>query len=81
MSIEIKVALWRFLRVFIASFVVGASVVLTQANEIMFINFENIWKLLIVPACLAGSTAGISALGKLLREYFMDKEWVSKLPF
>jgi hypothetical protein len=81
MSIEIKTTLWRFLRVFVASFAVGASVVLSQANETMFITWESLWKLLVVPACLAGSTAGVSALGKLLREYFGDKEWVSKLPF
>jgi hypothetical protein len=80
-NIEIKTTLIRFARVFVASFVVGASVILSQANQEMFINWESFWKSLIVPACLAGATAGISAIGKLIREFFGDKEWVNKLPF
>lgn len=79
---KIKKVLWRFLRVFVASFIVGASVVLSATSEVAFTSFENFLNILVVPACLAGATAAINAIGKLLREYFGEKSGiVNKLIF
>ena len=78
-----KKVLWRFLRVFIASFIAGASVVLSVAKEEAFKSWDNFLTLLIFPAGLAGATAGINAIGKLAREYFGTRNKngaIDKLP-
>jgi hypothetical protein len=69
-----KKIVWRFVRVFIASFIAGGSVVLTAASEVAFTSFENFLRILVVPFCLAGATAGINSLGKLARDYFGSED-------
>lgn len=71
-----KVVTWRFVRVFIASFVVVFSQYLINLQGLP--TLEGIGKVAIIPAFIAG----INALGKALREYFENGEEVMKnIPF
>lgn len=81
MNIEIKVALWRFLRVFIASFLAGSAIVLSAVGPECFVSWSSFLDKLVIPACIAGLTASISAVGRLMRELWKDEEWATKLPF
>lgn len=89
-----KVA-WRYLRVFISAFLAGFGGVLAlvdgtkmlgQAADISILEFlKSLWSVAVYPALLAGWTAGISAIGKLIREKLGDKEnydsIYDKMPF
>ena len=58
----IKVIAWRFGRVFIAAFLIQFAVYLPQIETL---DVNVIYKVLLVPSLIAGLTA----LGKALREY------------
>lgn len=66
-----KSSLWRFARVFLSAFVVTLASGLTGTTDI------NVFKALLI----ASTTAGISALGKYLRENSKEKEEFLKLFF
>ncbi len=90
-----KLVAWRYLRVFVSSFIVTFGGVLAAFDgaellgDATIINIgqflKTLWALAIYPGIIAGATAGISAIGKLFRERFGDKRdyssLIDKLPF
>ena len=70
-----KIIAWRYSRVFVGAFLVTAGVNWEQVQ-----NPEDILKLAVVPALIAG----VVAVGKAIRTYFADNNFSSllnKLPF
>lgn len=65
-----KLVAWRFGRVFLSAFIIELAVVLPT---IQTYDVQSLYRLLLIPCLIAG----LSALGKALREY-TDK--FSKLP-
>jgi len=66
-------ALWRFVRVFLSSFLVSASLLMVNVTQDDLIN----WKRWLVAVLIAGMTGGVSAIGKFIRDTFPS---VDKLP-
>jgi hypothetical protein len=70
---KIQSMVWRFVRVFLSSFLVSAAVLMTNVTKEDLANFDK-WLLVVITAGLIG---GISALGKFIRDEFPS---ISKLP-
>lgn len=58
--------LWRFVRVFLSSFFVSASILLANVTQENLID----WKRWGAAVLMAGMVGGISALGKFIRDEF-----------
>ena len=65
-----KLLVWRYLRVFLSAFLVVLAVSLSDVN-----NVDNLWELALYPAIIAG----ISALGKYLRETLGNGDYTKKI--
>jgi len=72
-----KVIAWRFGRTFIAAFLASGSYVLIAVTPDAFNSLDKFLKALLFPFLIAGATAGINAIGKLLRDEFGNKEQTS----
>lgn len=85
-----KVIAWRYWRVFFSSFLVQffALLGLLDSKEILgdslvvgpFVFLKSLWLIALYPALLSGVIAGLSALGKYLRENKDFDMKVHKLP-
>lgn len=86
-----KKLVWRFVRVFIGSFIVtfGAVLKMFDPGELEKVMdgatfFSAVLALAIYPAILAGLIAGVETVGKALREFLAEgdyKHLIHKLPF
>jgi hypothetical protein len=70
-------ALWRFVRVFLSSFLVSASLLMVNVTQDDLLN----WKRWAAAVIVAGMTGAVSAVGKFIRDEFgTGDNAVSKLP-
>ena len=84
-----KKLVWRFGRVFLSAFVVTFGAVLTEfdGSKIIAVGMKfgfggflaALWGVVFYPAVLSAIVAGISALGKAIREQFGDSGYKSKI--
>ena len=65
-----KQVLWRFARVWLSAFLVSIALTAKDVN-----NLDNLWPLVLYPALIAG----ISALGKALRENLGEGDYTNKV--
>ena len=81
---EWKKVVWRFVRVFVSSFLFTGSMVLVNAQPESLASWSNFLNTLALPFLLSGGIAGINAVGKLLRDTFGSEyqdSFIDKLPF
>lgn len=81
---EWKKVAWRFIRVFVSSFLFTGSMVLVNAQPEALTSWSNFLNTLALPFLLSGGIAGINAVGKLLRDTFGSEyqdSFIDKLPF
>lgn len=81
---EWKKIAWRFIRVFISSFLFTGSLVLINVQPESLTSGDKFLNTLILPFFLSGAIAGINAVGKLLRDTLGSEgknSLVDKLPF
>jgi hypothetical protein len=73
----IKLILWRYFRAFISTFLV------TLGTQLEVLNITDLNKAVLVSLAVASASAGLQAMGKLIRENWADdmSSLVHKLPF
>lgn len=71
---EWKKVIWRFVRVFISSFLFTGSLVLVNAQPESLSSWNNFLNTLVVPFAVSGGIAGLNAVGKLLRDVFGSED-------
>ena len=69
---EWKIILWRFVRVFLAAFIAQLALSLVVLETL---TIETLWPTLVLPAVIAG----ISALGKAIRDKVGDDKYESRI--
>jgi hypothetical protein len=80
---EWKKVAWRFVRIFISSFLFTGSLVLVNAQPQSLASWGSIQNTLVMPFLVSGGIAGINAVGKLVRDIFGSEDKTSlidKLP-
>jgi hypothetical protein len=76
---EWKKIAWNALRAFVASFIPTLGLMLSSITIDDVGDKETLYKF-ILSACLAGVVAGLTALGKYIRNLFSESEIAQKIP-
>lgn len=71
---EWKKVIWRFVRIFISSFLFTGSLVLVNAQPESLSSWNSFLNTLVVPFAVSGRIAGLNAVGKLLRDVFGSED-------
>lgn len=71
---EWKKVIWRFVRIFISSFLFTGSLVLVNAQPESLASWNSFLNTLVVPFAVSGGIAGLNAVGKLLRDVFGSED-------